>query len=193
MEVEDILKRLVSINSVFGNEKNIGVHLESSLNRLGFRTRRQYFADNRFNVFAERGNGDSSTLFYGHMDTVTAHGDWKSGPFDFRREGDKLHGLGAGDMKGGLAAMLKSLESDNGNRIKVLICGDEENFSEGAWTAVKERKWFNDVDFMISCEPGDSKRHNGGAHVVTVGRRGRVVIEAAVYGLSSTAPIHREE
>ena len=185
MEVEDILKKLVSIDSVFGYEKAIGIYLESSLTQLGFKTRLQYFAEGRFNIFAERGNGNSSMLFYGHMDTVTAHGKWRGGPFDLRKEGDKLYGLGSCDMKGGIAAMLKSFESDSGNKIKVLLCGDEENISEGAWAAVKDRKWFSDVDFMISCEPGDSKHHNGGAHVVTVGRRGRVVIEADIYGLSS--------
>lgn len=185
MEVEDILRKLVSIDSVFGNESELGVYLESSLRKLGFTTRRQYFAQKRFNLFAERGSGNSSILFYGHIDTVTAHGEWKRGPFDLRKDGDRLYGLGACDMKGGIAAMLKSLEYDNGARIKVLLCGDEENISEGAWTAVKDRKWFSDVDFIISCEPGDSKRHNGGAHVVTVGRRGRVVVEADVFGLSS--------
>jgi acetylornithine deacetylase/succinyl-diaminopimelate desuccinylase-like protein len=185
MEVEGILERLVSINSIFGNEKAIGEYLESRLRRLGFSTRRQYLAPGRFNIFAERGVGSRSLMFYGHMDTVTAHGKWKKGPFGLRREGDRLYGLGACDMKGGIAAMLKALESGRDRKIKVLLCADEENISKGAWTAVKERRWFGDVAFMVSCEPGDSKRHNGGAHVITVGRRGRVVIEADVYGLSS--------
>ncbi len=185
MEVEDILRKLVGIESVFGNEGRIGAHLESRLVALGFKTRRQKFGNGRFNIFAERSGKGPATLFYGHMDTVTAHGAWKRGPFKLRREGDRLYGLGACDMKGGLAAMLKSLESRTGRRIKVLLCSDEENISEGAWNAVRERRWFNDVRFIVSCEPGDSKHHNGGANVVTVGRRGRVVIEADVYGLSS--------
>ncbi len=185
MDVEDILRKLVSINSVFENEEQISVYLESYLKKLGFKTRRQKFGENRSNVFAERGKGNSSILFYGHMDTVIAHGKWKRGPFELLKEGDKLYGLGAFDMKGGIAAMLKTLEQHRDRKIKVLLCGDEENISKGAWTAVKEKGWFRDVEFMISCEPGDSKRHNGGANVVTIGRRGRVVIEADVYGLSS--------
>lgn len=187
MEVEEILRKLVSINSVFGNERSIGEYLEAYLKRMGFKTRRQQIAPGRFNILAQRGHGKESLLFYGHMDTVTAHGDWKRGPFDLRREGDKLYGLGACDMKGGLAAMLKSLESEPASRrkIKVLLCPDEENISEGAWNAIKNKGWFGDVKFIVSCEPGDSKRHNGGANVVTVGRRGRVVIAADVHGLSS--------
>ncbi len=187
MEVEEILKKLVSINSVFGSEQSIGEYLDAYLKRMGFRTRRQQIAPGRFNILAQRGQGSESLLFYGHMDTVTAHGAWKRGPFELRKEGDKLYGLGACDMKGGLAAMLKVLESEPASRrkIKVLLCPDEENISEGAWNAIKEREWFRDVNFIVSCEPGDSKRHNGGANVVTVGRRGRVVISADVHGLSS--------
>ncbi len=187
MDVEEILKKLVSINSVFGSERKIGEYLEAYLKRMGFRTRRQQIAPGRFNIIAQRGPAGEALLFYGHMDTVTVHGDWKCSPFDLRKEGDKLYGLGACDMKGGLSAMLKSLESKSAQarRIKVLLCPDEENISEGAWSAVKNKGWFKDVNFIVSCEPGDSKRHNGGANIVTVGRRGRAVIEADVYGLSS--------
>ena len=186
MEVEDILKGLVGINSVYGNEARIGAYLESYLKRLGFRTRRGYFGPKRFNIFAERGSGPNPVLFYGHMDTVTKHGKWKGSPFNLLREGDRLYGLGSCDMKGGIAALLKSLEGNRSRRIMVLLCSDEENISTGAWHAVRhDRKWLRDAALMVSCEPGDSKWHTGGANVVTVGRRGRVVIEADVFGRSS--------
>ncbi len=186
MEVEEILKKLVGIDSVFGNERRIGEYLESKLRSLGFSTMRRYFAAGRFNILAERGSGTRSVLFYGHMDTVAVHGDWKGSPFGLLREGDRLYGLGACDMKGGVAALLKSLEVKSDRKVKVLFCGDEENISAGAWNAVgKDRSWLKDADIMVSCEPGDSRHQTGGANVIAVGRRGRVVIEADVIGRSA--------
>src|SRR5699024_3222547 len=62
-----------------------------------------------------RGAGDGQTLIVnGHVDTVT-EGDgekWRHPPFEPTRDGDRLYGLGAADMKGGLAiamAVLKAL------------------------------------------------------------------------------------
>ena len=185
MEAEQVLKKLIGINSVFNNEKEIGIYLESCLKRLGLKTNRQYIAKDRFNILAERPGSGSAILFYAHMDTVTPHGKWKGDPFRALQEGDKIYGLGACDMKGGISAILSSLSKNRDRKVKLLFCSDEENISKGAWDAVKRASWFSDVKFMVSCEPGDSRRHTGGANVVTVGRRGRVVIDVDVYGLSS--------
>ncbi len=185
MEAEQTLSKLISINSVFNNEKEIGVYLESRLKRLGFKTSRQYISPGRFNIMAERKGAKQAILFYAHMDTVTPHGKWKGDPFRALMQGDKIYGLGACDMKGGIAAILSTLSKITGRAVKVLLCPDEENISRGAWRAVERAGWFRDVALMVSCEPGGSKKHIGGANVVTVGRRGRVVIDIDVFGLSS--------
>jgi len=69
-----------------------------------------------------RGSGDGPTfILNGHMDTVV-EGDparWTRPPFEARREGDLLYGLGTCDMKGSLAygmAILKALR-DSGARL----------------------------------------------------------------------------
>jgi len=189
MEVQNTLDRLIKINSVFGNEAAIGRHLELKLRKMGFSTSRQYFSGDRFNIFAQRpGNGDA-VMFYGHMDTVTPHGKWEKGPFNLFKQGDRLYGLGACDMKGGIAAMLTAANKDKERRVKILLCADEENISQGAWSAIRMKKWFNDVRLIVSCEPGNSVKHTGGANVVGIGRRGRVVIEADVQGISSHAAL----
>lgn len=185
MDAESLLGKLVGINSVFGSEKAIGEFLESYLRRIGFNTFRQNFGDGRYNIFAERGDTTKTLLFYGHMDTVTIHGSWKHGPLRLSKEGDKLYGLGACDMKGGIAAMLTAIEANKNRGIKVLFCGDEENISQGAWKAIEMKKWFEGVKFIVSCEPGDSKKHTGGANVITIGRRGRVVIQVDITGRSA--------
>jgi acetylornithine deacetylase/succinyl-diaminopimelate desuccinylase-like protein len=56
---------------------------------------------------------------------------------------------------------------------------DEENISEGAWIAIKEKKdFFEDVDMVISAEPNFGK----GLYSVTRGRTGRCIFQVNVNG-----------
>ncbi len=185
MSVERILKSLVGINSVFPNEARLGTYLEKRLKGIGFRTSRMYLGKNRFNIFAERGSGGKELLLYGHTDTVPQYGAWKSDPLKLVRKSGRLYGLGSCDMKGGIASMLHALESVQSARVKLLLCPDEENVSAGAWAAVKRRAWFRGVTYALSGEPGLSKASAEEHNVITVGRRGRVVIDIRVKGVSS--------
>jgi acetylornithine deacetylase/succinyl-diaminopimelate desuccinylase-like protein len=185
MTVRERLERLVGIDSIFPNERAMGEYMEGELKRLGFTTSRQYIEKDRFNLFADRGHGSKSLLFYGHMDTVPSYGR-KEDPFTLFERGDRLYGLGSNDMKGGISAMLEALERcDHAKRIKVFLGVDEENISQGAWKGVKEnREWFAGAGVCISCEPPVSIWTEGGPNVATIGRRGRVVIEIGVEGIS---------
>lgn len=188
MPVQNILSELVSVNSVFPGESQLANRLCGMLSQRGFRVRKDPVGDNgRFNVLAERGKSDSGAiLFYGHMDTVPRYGAWKTNAFKLTRSGDKLYGLGACDMKGGIATMLEAVSANEGGRVKLLFCVDEENISRGAWNAARRnRAWFKDVKLMVSGEPGISRSFVGGANVITLGRRGRSVIVADIVGRSS--------
>lgn len=186
MSAPEILRDIVNINSVFPNEEKLGIYIERHLKGLGFRTLRQNVGGRRFNLFAERGRGRRALLFYGHMDTVPIYGDWKTDPLKLTKDGDRLYGVGTCDMKGGIAAMLEAVRAADRDRyIKLLFCVDEENISVGVREAVKRSRWLSDVFFTVSVEPGDSQRQTGGANVVTVGRRGRVVISVDIEGVSS--------
>lgn len=71
--------------------------------------------DGRPNVVGVlKGNGGGKSLILnGHIDVVTV-GDrsrWKHNPFGAEIEGDLLYGRGAVDMKGGVVAMIKAVES----------------------------------------------------------------------------------
>lgn len=184
---QELLEKIVGINSVFPNEKAVAIELEDLLKSLGFKIERHNTSKNRWNILAERGKGKSSILFYGHMDTVPDYGDWKTDPLNLTSEGDKLYGLGACDMKGGIAAFLSAVSSLNSDqKIKILLSPDEENISEGAWRVAEERKeWFSDVDLVLVGEPGASENQIGGVNVITLGRRGRVVFEITVFGKSA--------
>jgi succinyl-diaminopimelate desuccinylase len=59
------------------------------------------------NVIARIENGPGPTLlFNGHVDTVLAAANWSCDPWQGKREGRKYYGLGACDMKAGVAATM---------------------------------------------------------------------------------------
>ncbi len=180
-----MLRKLISVDSRFPGEKKIGLFIEEFLKKHGFTTKRDYIGKDRFNILAEKGSGSKSILFYGHMDTVPLYGKWKSNPFSLKTVGDRLYGLGAHDMKGGVAAILESTK-DTQTHVKLMFCVDEENISEGAWSVVqKHAHWFDDVNVAIAAEAGVTEENDGGIDVLTLGRRGRCVITIEVVGLSS--------
>ncbi|WP_159981546.1 MULTISPECIES: M20/M25/M40 family metallo-hydrolase [unclassified Novosphingobium] len=77
--------------------------------------------------------GTTRMLLIGHLDTVFEPGS----PFHIaKREGDKLHGPGAADDKGGIVVMLaalramKSAGTLRGANVEVVLTGDEEAAGE---------------------------------------------------------------
>ena len=94
---------------------------------------------NRPNVTAVVDNGSGpSLLLNGHIDTVLAVDGWSSDPWLARRDGDRLYGLGACDMKAGVAAALlatRALASRRDlwrGRLLFSSVVDEEAYSLGA-------------------------------------------------------------
>lgn len=198
MTVYDILKNLVQISSISGDEIAIGNWLKEYLEKLNFKTKilPLKHAPERFNVLAEKGSGDKCLLLYGHMDTVEVAKGWKTDPFDLVQEGDKLYGLGSNDMKGGIAAILHAIKNfETGNyKLKICFAADEEWYSAGAFELVGSG-WIDDVDFCIVPEIGDdditSKKEKDPIRV-TLGRRGRISIQVDVIGKSAHGAVQHE-
>ncbi len=187
MDAVEFLRKLVSINSVFPNEKEIGEFLINHLKQLGFSVRKQVFSTNpeRFNVLAEKGQG-KALLLYGHMDTVPVYEGWKTDPFVLVEDGDKLIGRGALDMKAGCAAFLKAVEGFEpmGYKLKIVFGADEENISEGAHALVKD-DFMKDVVAVLVSEPAIGPADQHGQRTLTLGRRGRCDIVIDVRGKSA--------
>jgi succinyl-diaminopimelate desuccinylase len=176
----ELLGKLVSINSVFPNENELGEFLEGQLKELGFTTRRVE-VEGRFCVVGDRGSEGNPIMLYGHMDTVPKYGEWSSDPFTLREEGDRLYGLGAYDMKAGIAAILKACEGGSERRVRVAFGVDEENNSAGGWALVNEGI-LEGVECVIVPEINDSPTPPERADAIVLGRRGRVVYEINVPG-----------
>jgi acetylornithine deacetylase len=93
-------------------EPDAGVLLEKYRGRPGAQTGRNFTG--RPNLAATlRGNGSGrSLLLTGHIDVVPAgeRTHWHHPPFGGVQDGDRIHGRGAVDMKGGVACMLVAAE-----------------------------------------------------------------------------------
>ncbi len=172
-----ILSKIVSIHSEYPNESDMGDFVYSYLQKLGFKVKRQFVSPGRFNVLAEIGKGSPGILIFGHLDTVTLQEGWHTDPFELTLLRKKAFGLGAWDMKGGLAAVLDSVKDIDTNNIhlKLAFFVDEENFSIGACQGLNDR-WFNDCEIAITSEPG----FNFGIKGVALGRIGRAVFNLKV-------------
>jgi acetylornithine deacetylase len=115
-QIVAILRELVAINSINPTlsggpgEGEIAEFVRSWLRRLAFDAEVQTVAAGRANVVAlVRGKYPGpAVVLNGHIDTVGAEG--MPSPFALRREGDRLYGRGAYDMKGSLAVMLALAE-----------------------------------------------------------------------------------
>ena len=87
----------------------------------------------RVNLLGVRRTGRPICSIYVHVDTLPAAADWTLPPLRLIRIGNRLHGLGAADTKGALAAALLALRAAERAGVALaydpalLLCTDEEN------------------------------------------------------------------
>ncbi|MBV2203859.1 MAG: succinyl-diaminopimelate desuccinylase [Pseudomonas sp.] len=132
------------------------------------------------NFWAIRGNEGPVLCFAGHTDVVPTGPlqAWQNPPFSARiDEAGMLHGRGAADMKGSLAAMIVAVERftadypQHQGQIAFLITSDEEGPAHHGTKAVVERLRERDqrLDWCIVGEPSSTALVGD---VVKNGRRG---------------------
>lgn len=123
-------KQLIDIPSPTDFERDASAFLHDELSRLGYACRKQEVAAERFNVFASAG-GRPRVVVNSHIDTVPP---W----FAARDDDEFLHGRGACDTKGIIAAMLAAgerLRADGIRDFAFLFVVGEETDSIGAKSA----------------------------------------------------------
>ena len=104
-----LLKQLISIESVSGNESAIQEFIKAYLVTLGFSP-----TSYKGNVMVKISGQDThkALIFNAHVDTVAVGeiSSWEYNPFKGIVEDDKVYGLGASDEKATIAVMLHLAE-----------------------------------------------------------------------------------
>jgi len=153
--------------------------LEEALNGLGFTCRRMRFGEIE-NLYARRGTDGPNLCFAGHTDVVP-EGDaaaWREGAFDGRIVDGMLHGRGAVDMKGGIAAFVAAVSAvlaagPVGGSLSLLVTGDEEGPAIDGTVKVVEALLAEGerIDHCVVGEPSSAEQLGD---MIKVGRRGSV-------------------
>ena len=187
-QVLDLAKRLIAAPSVTPARGRVFDELEAMLKPLGFAVHRFLAGDGEHaveNCFATRRGPPSSRhfAFAGHLDVVPPGEGWTSGAFEPEVRGDLLHGRGAVDMKGAIAAMVAAVAEipAAAGTISFIITGDEEGPALHGTRAL--------IEFMHErghqpdlCLVGEPTSVNRLGDMMKIGRRGSVNIWLSVEG-----------
>lgn len=183
----NLLTKLVAINSVYPDEKNLSNFIEKYLDALGFNIEKVFTNTTRPNLVATFGKSKKYLAFYGHLDTVPPDEKYSFDPYKIKIVKNHAYGLGVIDMKGGLTVLLKLAEYIVKNKLaaKLIFGVDEENISQGAHDLV-DSNLLKDIGFMIVAESGQIKNQNQPLSVC-FGRKGRIVFNIIVKGKKTHA------
>ena len=149
----DLLKRMVAIPSVSGEEEALAGYVEQTARAWGLEAARDELAV-RVEV---RGRKPGPTVaLVSHLDVVPPGKGWTRDPFTPTVEGTRLYGRGSGDAKASVSAMLtaaKDLADAGGpeaGRLLVLLGYGEETRHTTMERAVERA---GDIDAAIVGEP----------------------------------------
>ncbi len=183
-----LARQLVKCASVTPDDAGCQELMIERLERLDFEVTRLRHNDVE-NFWAVHGSGGPILAFAGHTDVVPT-GDpqsWDYPPFAAQVADGMLHGRGAADMKGSLAAMVTACERfiganpDHRGRIAFLITSDEEGPAVDGTVKVVEylRQQGEQISWCLVGEPSSSNRLGD---VIKNGRRGSLNATLAVHG-----------
>jgi len=161
----ELARQLMSIPSVTGGEKDVGLFLAEQLSSRGYRVEKQLLIPNRFNVLAF--TGKPRVILCTHIDTVPP-------VLPVSEDENFLYGRGACDTKGIIAAMLVAgdrLREEGVNDFGYLFVVGEEQKGDGA-KAANKLKW--ESEYVVVGEPTGNK--------MAVAQKGTLMIDFAVTG-----------
>lgn len=178
-----LLRRLVETASPSQHERAMAELVAKELREMGYAPVLQAVGEDSANVLCTIPGGEGpAVLLAGHIDTVEIAKGWQRPPLSLTVEGDRAYGLGASDMKGGIAALLMVLRrfAREGRRPAgtVYFAGlaDEERLSLGAHAFLEQAP---QADFCILAEPHYDE--------FIIGATGKILLELTVTGRSGHA------
>jgi len=169
--------------------------LETALKPLGFECHRLKFEAAGTapveNLFAKKAAGSGRHFcFAGHTDVVPPgpREHWAQDPFSGEIVNGRLHGRGAADMKGAIAAFVAASDrflDKRGNGFKgaisLLITGDEEGVAVNGTKPVLE--WMKEKgEKLDACLVGEPTNPTVLGEMAKIGRRGSFTGRLTVYG-----------
>src|SRR5262245_30157064 len=121
-----------------GDERAVATLVEQKLRDLGVtRVETAGAREERPNLLAHVGGSGHTLILGGHLDTKPPGdlGEWKRDPYGAAVEDGELHGVGSGDMKGAVAAMVFAVGAllENGlvrGGVTLALTADEEAGSQ---------------------------------------------------------------
>lgn len=180
-ETAALLAHLVSFKSFPGMEGNVQRAVAQWFRANGMQPLVEDLGADRPNVTVRLENGEGPTLLLnGHVDTVLEAAGWTCDPWQGQRDGNTFYGLGACDMKSGVAALMlatraldKQRERWKGTVIFTSVV-DEEAYSIGARALVDAHLR---ADACIVAEPSFDEP--------IIGAVGKVLVRCDVTGKAS--------
>ena len=156
--LSETLAELIDIPSVTGDEQAICDHVSERLTRNA----PHLTLERVNNSLLAAGAGDGPlVVLAGHLDTVPPQGQSPA-----QIDGDRMHGLGASDMKGGVAVMLHLMEETHPGwpyRLAAVFYEAEEGkFANNGLEPVLNRfAWLSEAKFGVLLEPSDGEIQAG--------------------------------
>lgn len=185
----DLAINLIQRPSVTPDDAGCQALMMSRLEPLGFAGESLRFGDTD-NLWARKGTDGPVLAFAGHTDVVPTgpEKNWTIPPFEGLVKDGFLHGRGAADMKGSLAAFVTACERfvarypDHRGSIALLITSDEEGpAKEGTVKVVETLEARNEkIDWCLIGEPSSTEQVGD---IIKNGRRGSLHGYLTVHGV----------
>ncbi len=165
MDVLELTRALVALETPTGSERAAIDLLDGTLRRAGYRVVRQPVSPGRENLYAYR--EPPELVFSTHVDTVPPY-------LPLAEDADTIHGRGSCDAKGVAAAMVAAAErlaAGGERRIGLLFVVGEENGSDGARAAADLGPRGR---FLINGEPTENR--------LSIGQKGTLRVDLDASG-----------
>lgn len=133
------------------------------------------------NMLAVRAGRGAPFAFAGHLDVVPPGEGWTSPPFEPAVRGDLLHGRGAVDMKGAIAAFAAAAARVPDAAAMLIVTGDEEGPATHGTVALIDRLRARGLA-PACCLVGEPTSDRRLGDTIKIGRRGSVNIWITVPG-----------
>ena len=185
----EVLKDMIRIPSVVGDEGALAEYIHTQLSAMGLDCELHEIEPGRSNVYAKlKGDLPGPKLhFNGHTDTVPVVEDWDTDPFTPVEKDGRLYGLGACDMKGGLACMMNLMRAFArsgyrfGGELSFSAVIDEEAYSKGAKAMMETEYGKMDAVVLAEPYPGDEEKP------IPLGITGKILYDVLVKGKAAHA------